>query len=111
MHPDIVDLSTSAFRTLAPLSRGKLTGGFVTLGDAGKTYTKKYIPTDFFNFLNVDLDANIPNSYLKNETLHISGRVKDNKETAILFFILPSGKRFDVATAVQSGRFDFSIPL
>jgi len=29
----------------------------------------------------------------------------------ILFFVLPSGKQFDVATATSSGRFNFAIPL
>lgn len=31
LHPDIVDLSTIAFRTLAPLSRGRLKGDYYTL--------------------------------------------------------------------------------
>lgn len=30
-HPDIVDLTTSAFQALAPLSKGRLTGSFETL--------------------------------------------------------------------------------
>jgi hypothetical protein len=111
LHPDIVDLSTNAFQSLAPLSRGKITGGFVSLKDAGKAFTKQYIPTDFFTSLGVTLDANIPDAYLPNETFHISGRVTDGKDSSILFFVLPSGKQFDIGEKVTDGLFSYAIPL
>lgn len=111
LHPDIVDLSTISFQRLAPLSRGRLTGSFVSLGSAGQSFTKQYIPTDYFSSLQVTLDANIPNAYLQNETLHISWRVNDDKDSAILFFILPDWKRFDASVLVNDKRFSFSVPL
>jgi hypothetical protein len=111
LHPDIIDLSTISFQKLAPISRGRIAGSFVQLGSGGQAFTKQYIPSDYFSSLQVTLDANIPNAYLQNETFHISGRVNDSKDSALLFFILPNGKRFDASVLVNNGRFSFSIPL
>ncbi len=47
-HPDIIDLTRTAFTTLAPLSKGRLDGSFLSLGKVSNSLVKEYLPTDFF---------------------------------------------------------------
>ncbi len=111
LHPDIVDLSTIAFKTLAPLSRGRLKGDYYTLGSVPANFSKKYLDTKFFESLHVILDENIPNIYIVNETLHISGKVTDGKELAIISLEMPGWKQVGYLAPVSWGEFDHSIPL
>lgn len=71
-HPDIVDLTTSAFQALAPLSKGRLSGSFETLGMAPSGYRKEPVSPSAFSDLGIRFDENIPNTYLPGETLRVS---------------------------------------
>jgi rare lipoprotein A (peptidoglycan hydrolase) len=73
-HADLIDLTTTAFRSIGNISSGRLQGTLNILGSVSKDYTKKMIPSDTFSDLGITLDANIPNTYLINETLHITGK-------------------------------------
>lgn len=58
------------------------------------------------------LDDNLPNTYLRNETLHITGRELAGKEYAILYLKSPSGKDITLGTKTASdGRFEYDYPL
>lgn len=110
-HPDIVDLSTSAFQSLAPLSRGKLAGSFEMLGSAPSGYVKRDVPTAVFMELGVKLDSGIPNAYLPGETLRVSGIVTDGKEDTVLFVKSPSGKKYSRSLPTEGGTFSYAVPL
>ena len=71
-HPDIVDLSTTAFEALAPVSKGRLSGSFEVLGQSPSGYRKETVSSAVFLELGVKVDAGIPNTYLPGETLRIS---------------------------------------
>lgn len=71
-HPDIVDLSKIAFETLAPLSRGRLSGSFEPLGTAPSGYRKEFVAPNALSDLGVRFDENIPNTYFAGETLLVS---------------------------------------
>lgn len=50
-HPDIVDLTKTAFETLAPLSKGRLAGSFLPLGTIKNNTTKIPLDQNFFRDL------------------------------------------------------------
>lgn len=91
-YPNLTDLTTTGFKTLGNLSRGKIPGTLNILGMTTKAYIKQTLPTDIFAGLGIALDANIPNTYLKNETLRISGKELNGKENTVLYLKSPSGK-------------------
>lgn len=72
VHPDIVDLSKIAFETLAPLSRGRLSGSFEPLGTVPSGYRKEFVAPNALSDLGVRFDENIPNTYFVGETLLVS---------------------------------------
>jgi len=111
IHPDIIDISTIAFKTLAPISRGRIKGDYYTLWSIPANFSKKYLETKFFESLHIILDENIPNIYLVNETLHISWKVTDGKELAIISLEIPGWKQIWYLASVQWGEFDYNIPL
>ncbi len=111
-HPDIVDLTTTAFRTLAPLSSGKLAGSFIALDKTPKGLVKEFIPTDFFANYSIKLDANIPNIYLPNETLKLSGKTTGSENETLVYLQMPSGKTLTLGQDNLSGnRFEYYFPL
>lgn len=110
-HPDIVDLSTSAFQTLAPLSKGRLKGSFEVLGQTPAGYRKEPLSTSAFSELGIKLGEKIPNTYLVGETIRVSGQVTDGKEDTVFFLKSPSGKRFSRAMPVTGGAFTYEAPL
>ncbi|MFB0964400.1 MAG: septal ring lytic transglycosylase RlpA family protein, partial [Patescibacteria group bacterium] len=110
-HPDIVDLTTTAFQSLAPLSKGRISGSFEVLGWSPSGYRKEAIATAGFSDLGVKFDANIPNTYLPGETLRISGIVTDGKEDTVLFLKSPTGKKYSRSLPVDGNVFSYEIPL
>lgn len=110
-HPDIVDLTTTAFQSLAPLSKGRISGSFEVLGWSPSGYRKEAISTAGFSDLGVKFDTNIPNTYLPGETLRISGIVTDGKEDTVLFLKSPSGKKYSRSLPVDGNVFSYEIPL
>lgn len=110
-HPDIVDLSTSAFQALAPLSKGRLKGSFEVLGQTPSGYRKEPLSASAFSGLGIKLDEKIPNTYLVGETIRVSGRVTDGKEDTVFFLKSPSGKRFSRAMPVAGDSFSYEAPL
>ena len=111
-HPSLADLSTKAFQILAPLSKGRISGSVVELGNVPKDYVKTAYPTDAFAELGVTLSEGIPNTYLPGETLRMTGNVTDGKKDSLLFLKTPSGKKISVSYPVDSnGAFDYEYPL
>lgn len=111
-HPDLTDLSSIAFGKLGKISTGKIAGVSNTLGTVSKSYVKKAVPTDTFKSLGITLDDNLPNTYLKNETLHITGKELLGKDYTILYLKSPSGK--DITLGAKKGsdsRFEYDYPL
>lgn len=67
---------------------------------------------DAFASLGIALDAHIPNTYLKNETLHITGKELLGKEYTLLYLQSPTNK--DIALNYKhstDGRFEYNFPL
>ena len=83
----------------------------MTLGSAPKSYYKGFIPSDTFVSLGVTLDTNIPNTYLPNETIHISGKELLGKDDTIVFLQSPSGKDISLSQKNQDGGFEYFYPL
>lgn len=110
-HPDIVDLTTTAFRSLAPLSKGRLSGSFETLGMAPSGYRKENVSTAAFSDLGVKFDENVPNTYLPGETLRVSGVVTDGKTDTVLFLKSPSGVKYSRSLPTDGNVFSYEIPL
>ncbi len=111
-YPRLTDLTTTGFRILWNISSGKIPGSIHPLGPVWKNYVKKTIPTDTFTSLGITLDANIPNTYLQNETLHISGTELLGKDFTILYMKSPSWK--DITLGMKKwwdGTFAYNFPL
>ncbi len=73
-HPDIVDLTRTAFTSLGRLSQGRLNGSFIPLEVLPTGLTKEYLPIDFFAPLGVTISPETPNIYLPGDTLILRGR-------------------------------------
>lgn len=97
-HPNLTDLTTTAFKIIGKISSGRLQGTVNTLGVVSKNYTKKIVSPNTFGELGISLDTNIPNTYLKNETLHITGKELDGKEYTVLYLKSPSGKEITLGS-------------
>ncbi len=112
-HPNLVDLTKTSFSTIGKLSTGKLSGSFVGLGNVSKGYIKRYLAKDTFGELGIALNANLPNTYLVNDTLHISGLVTidDIDSDTVLFLQSPSGKEISLSTKAKGFNFSYSYPL
>lgn len=111
-HPDLTDLTTIAFKTIGKLSSGRVQGTINTLGLVSKNYIKEIIPTSAFEDLWIALDSSIPNTYIKNETLHITGKELAGNEYTILYLKSPSGKDITLGEKKWSdGRFEYNYPL
>lgn len=91
-YPNITDLSTSAFKVLGKISSGRLSGTINLLGTVPKNYTKRTLPTDAFSDLGIELDSGLPNTYLKNETIHITGKNLLDRDHTLFSLKSPSGK-------------------
>ena len=112
-HPNLVDLTKTSFSTIGKISSGKLAGSFVGLGNVSKGYVKRYLAKDTFGELGIALDSNLPNTYLVNDTLHISGLVTidDIDSDTVLFLQSPSGKEISLSTKAKGFNFSYSYPL
>lgn len=111
-HPDIVDLTRTGFTTMAPLSRGRLAGSVNPLGTVSTDLVKEYISPDYFETVGIRLDANIPNMYLPNETLRITGMATNGKTESLIYIVTPSGKKISFGLdAIENTRFEYSYPL
>lgn len=111
-HADIVDLTRTAFTTLGPLSRGRLTGSFNVLDTVSNETVKEYLPEDFFASVSVKLDARIPNLYLPNETLRITGMTTNAATESLIYIVTPSGKKISYGQdATENTRFEYLYPL
>lgn len=110
-HPDIVDLTTSAFQALAPISKGRLSGSFETLGMAPSGYRKEPVSPSAFADLGVKFDQGIPNTYLPGETLRVSGVVTDGKTDTVLFLKSPSGQKYSRSLPTDGTAFSYEVPL
>lgn len=111
-YPNVTDLSKTAFETIGKISSGRLQGTRNALGIVSKNYIKETIGNDVFSDLWIALDSNIPNTYLKNETLHITGKELAGKEYTILYLKSPTGKDITLGAKKQSdSRFEYNYPL
>ena len=111
-HGDIVDLTKTAFSTLAPLSKGRLDGSFLALGKLPASVVKEYLPTDFFSSFSVKIDANTPNLYLPSEVFRLAGDTTNGANETLLYVIAPSGKKTTLGQDNVSGsRFEYAVPL
>ncbi|MDD5198011.1 MAG: CAP domain-containing protein [Candidatus Gracilibacteria bacterium] len=111
-YPNVTDLSKTAFETIGKISSGRLQGTRNTLGVVSKNYTKEVLRTGVFSNLGITLDSNIPNTYLKNETFHITGQELLGNEYTILYLTSPSGKSVTLgAKKLPNGQFEYSYPL
>lgn len=107
-----MDLSKTAFSSIGKLTKGKILGSALPLGSVSKTYTKAYLDTEMFHNLGVELAVGVPNSYLKDETIHIRGKELLGKDTVLLFLLSPSGKEISFAMKKSAdGTFDLGISL
>ena len=58
------------------------------------------------------MDANIPNMYLPNETLKISGVTTNGEEETLIYIITPSGKKISFGLeSTNPPRFEYNYPL
>lgn len=111
-HPNLIDLTKTSFSTIGKLSTGKLAGSFVSLGTVPKNYTKRYLATDMFHELGITLDNNLPNTYLQNDTLHISGKESKGDNDTLLFIQTPSNKEISLGQKKdENGYFSYAYPL
>ncbi len=111
-HPDIVDLTKTAFSTLAPLSKGRLKGSFVPLGKVSNNIVKEYLPMNYFANLGIEIDPGIPNLYLPNETLRLTGKTNNGEKESLVYIVTPSGKIISYGQeAVVDTRFEYLVPL
>ncbi len=84
-YPNVIDLSREAFRTLAPLSVGRISPVSVTpIGWAPMT-AKGFLPRDAFAHLGVLLTIDIPTILFTSDTIEIRGRVTDGKKNMIVY--------------------------
>lgn len=76
-HPQVIDLTTEAFATLAPLSKGRLYDLSVSpLGvSLPEWYVKRFLDSDTFSSLGVILAPHTPNTYLVWETIVLKGSI------------------------------------
>lgn len=108
-YPDIVDLSKAAY---SRLSAGSSPGSFVPLGLVTNESVKEYLQTDFFADVGIGLDANIPDWYLPNETLRISGHTTDGNTESLIYVVTPSGQKISYGQDnLDKNRFEYLIPL
>ena len=108
-HADIIDLTRTAFTTLAPLSKGRLAGSFITLGVLPSEVTKEYLSTDFFAPLGIILTANTPNLYALGETLSITGKTTNGLSESLIYIVEPNG---NIISYGQSGSaIEYQVPL
>jgi rare lipoprotein A (peptidoglycan hydrolase) len=111
-HPDIVDLTTTGFSTLAPISRGRLTGSVNALGTVPDDLAKEFLPREYFSEIGIRMDGNLPNIYLPNETLRISGQTTNGETETLIYLIAPSGKKISYGLDNAEGaRFEYLYPL
>lgn len=111
-HADIVDLTRTAFTTLGPLSRGRLAGSVNVLDTVSNEIVKEYLPENFFSSVSVKLDTRIPNLYLPNETLRITGMTTNGVTESLIYIITPSGKKISYGQdATENTRFEYFYPL
>lgn len=111
-YPNITDLSTTAFKVLGKISSGRLSGTINLLGVVPKNYTKQVIATDAFRDLWIELDPGLPNTYLKNETIHIIGKNLLDRDHTIFYLKSPSGK--NITLGMERGTdntFEYDYPL
>lgn len=50
-HPDLADLSRSAFASIGKISSGRIKGSVTLLGSVSKAYTKAYVDPGVFKNL------------------------------------------------------------
>lgn len=111
-HPDLIDLTKTGFSSIGTLASGRLHGSFVSLGSATKTYAKRFVATNTFDSLGVRLESNLPNTYMLNDTIHISGKETGGKNDTLLFFRTPSGKDIFLSQKKDgNGNFSYNYPL
>lgn len=111
-HADIVDLTRTGFTTLAPVSRGRISGSVNNLGAVANGTTKEYLSQDFFSALGIKLDASIPNLYLPNETFRITGQTTNGESESLVYIVTPSGKKVSYGMdTFENNRFEYLYPL
>jgi len=111
-YPNVTDLSKTAFGTVGKLSSGRLQWTFNTLGTVSKSYIKETLPSATFADLWISLSSHIPNTYLKNETFHITGKELLGNDYIILYLKSPSWKELTLGAKKQSDNtFEFNSSL
>lgn len=115
-----LDLSKSAFQSIAPLSKGLINVDYKIISESEPqtnntntvicNYARKFIPKDFYQ--NILLDQSIPNLYQQNEVFLVSGKVTQAKTKKVTAFLLnnSTGKnesRFEVDVINER----FSLPI
>jgi hypothetical protein len=103
-YPQVIDLSREAFRTLAPLSTGRIPDVKVTpIGPAPTNLTKKFLPVDTFRHLGIILDSQIPTVVFSGEGMEIRGKTVSN-DSHVLIYALWDGKSTSLLAPVDPDK-------
>jgi len=123
-NPDrIIDLSSSAFKTLAPLSRGVLAVKLEVVSDNVfetknnvrnmDVYENLLVDRDHISidgFQKIELDKEIPQSFFKLETYVITGEVLDSDESIVnVFLTTDTGRQYNYSGNVINNRFNIPV--
>lgn len=69
-HPDVIDLSQSAFEVFAPLSRGRIQDiDAQVIGYRNVSVSKKTFDTEVFSDFSVELSRPLSNTYFTKESI------------------------------------------
>lgn len=110
LYSNLIDMTTTSFDFLYKRYVGKKSVSYVILGTVNKAYTKTFIDNNYFENIGVILDGRIPNSYLKNESIHINWKIEPTDRFVTFSITSPSGKTVDLIKEVKT-YFSFSYPL
>jgi rare lipoprotein A len=86
--PQIVDLSTAAFKKFSPLTIWRVDGVRVTpMGPAPTDRAKSFLSSDTFQHLSITLTNQIPTILFSGDTIEVSGRVWTNDQYVLLYIL------------------------
>lgn len=108
--PRLLDMTTTAFDFFFERYKWTQKWEFVPLWLAPKDYYKRYIPTDAWSEESIILQDKIPNSYIKNESIHINWELSIWNKDISLILMSPTGKKHTLSKYVER-FFSFSYPL
>ena len=85
-YPQIIDLSSEAFRLFAPLSAWRVPDVSVTvMGNAPTQSSKTFLSSDTFRHLWILLTNNVPTVVFSSNTIEVSGKVMTADQYVLLY--------------------------